>query len=125
MVLPLKESFESSAAHYETRFHETIHATGHPKRLGREQIVNMVNAPFTSTSSLEKYGKEELIAGIGAAMLLAHCGITHQSTVDNNTAYVADWASQLRADPKLIVSAASAAQKAANYILGVERDEVE
>jgi len=123
IVLPDKAMFESIAAHYETRFHETIHATGHPKRLAREQIVNMVNAPFANTSSLESYGKEELIAGIGAAMLLARCGIVHQATLDNNTAYVANWADKLRADPKLIVSAASAAQKAVDYIMGTNESE--
>jgi hypothetical protein len=54
---------------------------------------------------------------VGAAML---CGVagTEQATVANSVAYLKSWISRLNADSRLVVQAASAAQKAANYIRG-------
>ena len=69
----------------------------------------------------EAYSKEELIAEMGAAML---CGVTSiaPKTVNNSAAYLASWISVLKGDSKLIISAASAAQKAADYIRNVKAD---
>jgi len=54
---------------------------------------------------------------VGAAML---CGVagTEQATVANSVAYLKSWISRLNADSRLVVQAASAAQKAADYIRG-------
>ena len=61
--------------------------------------------------------REELIAEMGSAMLCGVAGI-EQSTLDNSAAYLRGWISRLRGDSRLVISAASAAQKAADYIRG-------
>jgi antirestriction protein ArdC len=65
----------------------------------------------------ESYSREELIAEMGSAMLCGVAGI-EQSTVANSAAYLKAWIARLKSDSKLVVSAASAAQKAADYIRG-------
>jgi len=93
-------------------FHELTHSTGHISRLGREGIEH-INA-FGS----ESYSKEELIAELWAAMLCGATGI-ERGTLDNSASYLSGWLKRLREDSRLIISAASAAQKAADYIRGL------
>lgn len=62
------------------------------------------------------------MAEIGAAMLCGLAGI-EQETLDNSAAYVQGWLKKLEGDSKFIVSAASQAQKAADYIAGDGRAE--
>jgi len=109
--MPSKSLFNSSEEYYSTLFHELSHSTGHASRVGREGIEDI--AAFGS----ESYSKEELIAEMGAAML---CGVTGISpaTIPNSAAYLQGWINRLRGDNKLLVSAASQAQKAADYIQG-------
>jgi antirestriction protein ArdC len=80
----------------------------------------MEHNPFGS----EDYSKEELVAEMGAAMLCGVAGIESQ-TLDNSAAYLQSWISRLRSDSRLIVSAASQAQKAADYILARNAAETE
>jgi antirestriction protein ArdC len=109
--MPSRNAFHSSEEFYSTLFHELTHSTGHASRVGREGIEDI--AAFGS----ESYSKEELIAEMGAAML---CGVTGISpaTITNSAAYLQGWINRLRGDSKLVVSAASQAQKAADYIQG-------
>jgi len=102
--------FRSSEEYYSTFFHELTHSTGHKSRLGREGFESVQS--FGS----ESYSKEELVAEMGAAML---CGVTgiENRTLENSAAYLKTWIQRLRSDSRLIVTAASAAQKAADYIL--------
>lgn len=48
------------------------------------------------------------------------CGVTgiQNQTLDNSASYLKTWIARLKSDSKLIVQAASAAQKAADYIRG-------
>ena len=108
--MPARSAFHSAEEYYSTFFHELTHSTGHPSRVGREGIMN--HNPFGS----EDYSKEELVAEMGAAMLCGVTGIASQ-TLDNSAAYLQAWINKLRSDSRLIVSAASQAQKAADYIL--------
>jgi antirestriction protein ArdC len=109
--IPSRNAFDSAEEYYSTLFHELTHSTGHASRVGREGIEDV--AAFGS----ESYSKEELIAEMGAAML---CGVTGISpaTIPNSAAYLQGWINRLRGDSKLLVSAASQAQKAADYIQG-------
>jgi len=109
--MPSKSLFGSAEEYYSTLFHELTHSTGHASRVGREGIEEV--AQFGS----ESYSKEELIAEMGAAML---CGITGiaPATIQNSASYLQHWITRLKGDSKLLVSAASAAQKAADYIRG-------
>ena len=109
--MPSRALFHSSEEYYSTLFHELTHSTGHASRIGREGIEQL-NA-FAS----ESYSKEELIAEMGAAMLSGVTGIA-PATIPNSAAYLQSWINRLRGDSKLLVSAASAAQKAADYIRG-------
>ena len=54
---------------------------------------------------------------MGAAMLCGVVGIENK-TIHNSAAYIQSWLSKLRDDKKLVVHAAAAAQKAADFILG-------
>jgi antirestriction protein ArdC len=109
--MPAKELFGKSEEYYSTLFHELTHSTGHASRIGREGIEHL------NTFGSESYSKEELVAEMGAAML---CGVTGiaPAVIENSAAYLKNWLERLKADSKLLVSAASAAQKAADYILG-------
>ncbi len=109
--MPARGLFHSSEEFYATEFHELGHSTGHLKRLHRENFDNP--AHFGS----ESYSKEELIAEMTAAML---CGITgiEQKTLENSAAYLKTWIARLKSDSRLLVSAASQAQKAADFIQG-------
>jgi antirestriction protein ArdC len=69
--------------------------------------------PFGS----EDYSKEELVAEMGSAMLCGVAGI-EQATIGNSAAYLRSWINRLKADSCLVVSAARAAQEAADYIRG-------
>jgi antirestriction protein ArdC len=111
VTMPSRTAFASQEEYYSTLFHELTHATGHAKRLEREGFD--VPQQFGS----ESYSKEELIAEMGSAMLCGVAGI-EQSTLANSAAYLKAWIERLRADSKLVISAASAAQKAADYIRG-------
>jgi len=111
VTMPSRTAFESPAEYYSTLFHELTHSTGHAKRLGREGIEKI--QPFGS----EDYSKEELVAEMGSAMLCGIAGI-EQATISNSAAYLQSWIRRLKADSRLVVSAASAAQKAADYIRG-------
>src|SRR6266849_1377759 len=111
VTMPSRTAFQSQAEYYSTLFHELTHSTGHAKRLGREGIEKI--QPFGS----EDYSKEELVAEMGSAMLCGIVGI-EQATISNSAAYLNSWIKRLKADSRLVVSAASAAQKAADYIRG-------
>jgi antirestriction protein ArdC len=108
VVMPQQSSFSSSAQFYRTYFHELVHATGAKSRLDR----------FDATPSEgADYGLEELVAEMGAAMLLAECGI-FEETFEKNASYCQHWINALKGDSKLIVKAAGKAQKAVDLILG-------
>ena len=113
--MPVPESFESAEGYYSTLFHELTHSTGHRSRLNREEIRE--SHGFGSTC----YSREELVAEFGAAFLDGYCGI-ESATIENSAAYISGWLGRLRKDPKLIVQAASKAQRAADFILGRERE---
>ena len=108
--LPPTTSFPVIEEYYSAAFHEAGHSTGHASRLNREGIITHTH--FGS----ELYSKEELVAEMTSAFL---CGVTGiETTIENSAAYLANWCSKLREDPKLIVQAAALAQKASDYVQG-------
>lgn len=113
VVVPLKEQFKNTNSFYQVAFHEITHSTGAQKRLDRD-IKEL--APFGS----EIYSKEELVAELGSAFLINHLGIETEGTFQNSASYIESWLQVLRNDNKFIVSASSKAEKAVNYILGIE-----
>lgn len=110
--MPNKKHFETEEGYYCTLFHELAHSTGHEIRLNRKGDKKI--AAFGSAD----YGKEELIAEFTSCML---CGITgiESATIDNSASYIDNWRKAIKKDRKLVVQAASAGQKAADYIRGI------
>ena len=111
--IPARSAFDSVEEYYSTLFHELTHSTGHPNRIGRDGIEKL------NIFASESYSKEELIAEMGAAMLCGVAGI-ERKTLSNSAAYLKSWTDVLKSDSRMVVSAASQAQKAADYILGKE-----
>jgi antirestriction protein ArdC len=109
--IPSRNAFNSAEEFYSTLFHELTHSTGHTKRIGRDGIEKL------NTFGSESYSKEELIAEMGAAMLCGVAGI-ERMTLPNSAAYLRSWIDVLKSDSRMMVSAASQAQKAADYIRG-------
>ena len=110
--LPEPREFVSGESYYATLFHELVHSTGHSKRLDRGIDTNAVK--FGSTP----YSKEELVAEMGAAFLAATSGIS-PPTIEQSAAYIESWRKKLKGDKKLVVQAAGAGQKAADWMLGI------
>ena len=113
VTMPIEAAFKSTEAWYSVLFHELVHSTGHPRRLGRFETDSGVGS-FGS----ESYSKEELVAEMGAAMLCGVCGI-ETTTINNHAAYIKSWVAKLKDDNKMIVQAASQAQKAADYMRNI------
>ena len=109
--LPRPETFDRADNYYAVAFHELTHATGHESRLNRPGVAGTQLAQFGSPD----YSREELIAEMGSAFLCAEAGII--STLGNSAAYLKGWLSVLQGDSRLVVTAASAAQRAADFIL--------
>jgi len=112
--MPEQELFYSDEEYYSTLFHELTHSTGHSSRLNRSTVTK------TAHYGSSEYSKEELIAECGASFLNAHAGIVN-NVIDNSTAYIKGWLSVLKSKDNrgLIITAASAGQKACDYILNV------
>lgn len=110
--LPQPEAFYTPEDYYAVAFHELTHATGHQTRLNRAGVAESdALAPFGSPD----YSREELVAELGSAFVCAEAGIT--TTLENSAAYLDSWLQALKADARLIVTAASAAQAACDFIL--------
>lgn len=111
VTMPEMKLFHSDEAYYTTLFHELAHSTGHSSRLNRKELQEY------DGFGGENYSKEELTAELTAAFLSAITGI-QQQTIANTTAYIKGWLKALRNDKKLVLNAASQAQKVADFILG-------
>ena len=116
--MPNLGQFESAEKYFCALHHELIHATGAPDRLNRFEKGE-------GESREERYSFEELVAELGAAFLSATCGLDNSSRLDDASAYLAGWLKSLRDDKKLLLQAASAAQKAADFILGKADEQTE
>lgn len=111
--MPAAERFASPEGYYCTLFHELTHATGHRTRLNRREVAE----PHGFGG--DPYAREELVAEMGAAFLCGHCEIM-PATVENSASYIRNWLGRLKDDRRLVVQAAGQAQKACDFILGVQ-----
>ena len=114
--MPERDRFASSEDYYSTLFHELTHSTGHPSRLNRASLTEFER--FGDAC----YSREELVAEMGAAFLAGYCGIENR-TINNSGAYLANWLDALKNDSRLVLVAASQAQKAADLILGANTND--
>ena len=112
VVVPMLSQYDIAAEYYSTTFHELTHSTLKASRCNREG--ENTRAFFGNAD----YSREEPVAEMGAAMLVSHSGIDNSSAFRNSVAYIQNWMQALKNDPKMIVWAASRAEKAARYIIG-------
>jgi antirestriction protein ArdC len=98
-------------AWYSTLLHELTHWSGAKHRLDRN--FNEIKGGKRSAS--DAYAMEEMVAELGAAFLCADLGISSDPRPDHAD-YIGHWLNILKADSKAIFTAASAANKAAEYL---------
>ena len=111
VVVPMLSQFPNPVEYYSTAFHELTHSTIPENRCNRK--TENQNAFFGNT----EYSREELVAELGSAMLCHRTGIEVDKVFRNSVAYLQGWLKALRNDDKMIVWAATRAEKAARYIL--------
>lgn len=111
VVVPCLSQYQIVEEYYSTAFHELTHSTMHEKRCNRRNENTRV--AFGSAA----YSREELVAEMGAAMLVNRAGIESEKSFDNSVAYIGNWLKALKNDKNMVVYAASRAEKAAKYIL--------
>lgn len=102
-----EECFNDGQEFYGTALHEMAHSTGHPSRLDR-----LKPAAFGSP----EYAKEELVAELTSAMVGNTLGFDRRIS-DNNVAYLQNWTSALRKEPKFIVTVMADVNKASRIII--------
>jgi antirestriction protein ArdC len=105
--MPVLEAFKDANNYYATLAHEVTHWTAHRSRVDRE----FSRARFGD----ESYAMEELVAEMGAAFLCADLGLTLEPRHDH-AAYIASWLKVLKNDKRAVFTAASHAQRAADFV---------
>ena len=104
IAMPAFKDFHAAPRFYGVAFHELAHWTGAKGRLDRD---------FSGRFGDAKYAAEELVAELTAAFLCAEFGFDNE---DQSAAYLASWIRLFKDDKRAIFTAASKAQKAANYL---------
>jgi antirestriction protein ArdC len=102
--MPERGAFNNSESLYAVWAHEATHWSGAKHRLNRD---------LKSRFNQDAYAFEELVPEIGAAMACAHRQIKGEL---RHASYVDHWLKVLRQDSRAILSAASMASKAADYL---------
>jgi antirestriction protein ArdC len=108
--VPARSMFANAPSYWATKWHEAVHSTGHSARLARKGVVE------SDGFGGQVYSQEELVAEMGAAFMLARTNMLTPAAFDNSAAYVASWLKALKDDPKMVVTAAQQAEKAARYL---------
>jgi antirestriction protein ArdC len=109
--MPAFENFCDAESYYATLSHELTHWTKHPSRLAREFAGQRWGN--------EGYAMEELVAEMGAAFLCADLGLALEPRADH-AAYIASWLQVLKNDKRAVFTAASHAQRAADFLHGLQ-----
>ena len=93
------------------RYRHNSHWTSHKSRLDRSFDAKRFGD--------HGYAREELVAELGAAFLCADLGITPEIR-DDHAAYLGHWLKVLTEDKRAIFSAAAHAQRAADFLHGLQ-----
>lgn len=109
--MPPFECFRSPESYCATLAHELTHWTKHKSRLDREFGRKKWGD--------EGYAREELVAELGAAFLCADLALTPEAGADH-AAYIQSWLKVLKEDKRAIFSAAAHAQRAADFLNGLQ-----
>lgn len=103
--MPPVDVFDTPEDYAASLYHEVVHWTA--RRVERKVERKASNA------SREDYAREELVAEMGAAFLCALAGIGSKL---QHAEYIGSWIKLLKDDDRAIFKAASAAQKAADWV---------
>src|SRR3546814_4788807 len=104
----------TSIDHYaSTRCHETVHWSGHVRRLART---------FGKRFGDAAYSFEELVAEIGAGLCCSQLGLPN-ILHDSHASYVGHWLGILRGDKTAIIHAAANAEQAFTYLMTFRSEE--
>jgi antirestriction protein ArdC len=114
--MPPIEAFRDAESYYATLAHEATHWTRHPSRLDRD----LGRKRYGDGG----YAMEELVAELGSAFLSADLDLTPEVR-DDHAAYIASWIKVLKDDKRAIFSAASHAQRAADFLHGLQKPAAE
>ena len=95
---------------YGTLFHELTHWTGHTSR----------NDRLIKRASRKDYAFEELVAELGACFQSVHFGIETAEVNADHIKYLNGWLQALKDDKQLIFKASAQANKAIQYIEGLQ-----
>ena len=114
--MPPFEAFRDAESYYATLAHECTHWTRHRSRLDRD----LGRKKWGDAG----YAMEELVAELGSAFLCADLDLTPEIREDH-AAYLASWLEVLKDDSRAIFSAAAHAQRAADYLAGLQGKESE
>jgi antirestriction protein ArdC len=109
--MPPIEAFRDAESFYGVLGHETVHWTKHPTRLDRDFGRKRWGD--------EGYAMEELVAELGAAFLSADLELTAELR-DDHASYIESWLKVLKSDSRAIFTAASHAQRAADFLYGLQ-----
>jgi antirestriction protein ArdC len=109
--MPPFEAFRDPESYYATLAHESTHWTGHEARLART---------FGKRFGDDQYAMEELVAELGAAFLCAGLELTPELREDH-ASYLDHWLKVLKADKRAIFTAAGHAQRAADFLHGLQQ----
>lgn len=112
VAVPRPDDFHDPVNWHRTAFHELGHWTGHRQRLDRDQ---------TGSFGSKSYGREELVAEMAGAFVCAALGIVPSV---RHADYIGSWLAIIREDNRAILRAASAASKAADYLLAFQPEAV-
>jgi antirestriction protein ArdC len=112
--MPARTAFKSMNDYFAVLAHEVTHWTGHPTRCPRN-FRAIVGSPAN-------YAREELVAELGAAFLCADLELSMQPRADH-AEYIAIWLEVLRNDKRAIFQASSMAQKAIDFLHGLQRSQ--
>ena len=109
--MPVFEAFKDAESFYATLGHEACHWTRHETRLNRSFGAKRWGD--------DGYAVEELVAELGAAFLCADLGLA-AAPRDDHASYLAHWLRVLKQDSRAIFAAASHAQRAADFLHGLQ-----
>lgn len=115
--IPPIDKFQTGMLYYSTLFHELVHSTGAPHRLNR-----CLHGKFGS----KNYAKEELVAELGASILMNRSEFDEADYIKNNAAYLQSWVSRItKADnfTNEIFTAWNRSMEAVTYMLEGKRKE--
>ena len=113
--IPMREQFQRISEYYSTLFHELGHSTGHSSRLNR-----FTGKAACAAFGSQEYSKEELVAEATAASILNALGMEDANSFRNSAAYIKSWASHIKNDPMMYISAMTKAQAAFDMIVGID-----